>query len=126
VRGREDALSSAEPRHSVADSIVRRAFPVSDSPSVSSIAGRYTAMRATPLHSPYDSLVTLSRAAVRARIDVPFPGANYSSPRRFASQHLHAARVHGLPALHQDPFDRMLVAQALVEPLMACRAARSA
>lgn len=29
----------------------------------------------------------------------------------------HAAAVAGLPALHRDPFDRMLVAQALHEPL---------
>lgn len=28
----------------------------------------------------------------------------------------HAARVLALPALHSDPFDRMLVAQALCEP----------
>jgi PIN domain nuclease of toxin-antitoxin system len=27
----------------------------------------------------------------------------------------HAFRTLGLPALHRDPFDRMLVAQALVE-----------
>jgi len=29
----------------------------------------------------------------------------------------HAARVAGLPAVHRDPFDRMLVAQALCEPM---------
>lgn len=29
----------------------------------------------------------------------------------------HAIAVQGLPAHHQDPFDRMLVAQALVEPM---------
>jgi PIN domain nuclease of toxin-antitoxin system len=29
----------------------------------------------------------------------------------------HAARVGGLPPIHRDPFDRMLVAQALTEPL---------
>ena len=29
----------------------------------------------------------------------------------------HAIAVEGLPAHHQDPFDRMLVAQALVEPM---------
>jgi PIN domain nuclease of toxin-antitoxin system len=29
----------------------------------------------------------------------------------------HAAAVDGLPALHQDPFDRILIAQALTEPL---------
>ncbi len=30
----------------------------------------------------------------------------------------HAARVAGLPPIHRDPFDRMLVAQALTEPLI--------
>lgn len=29
----------------------------------------------------------------------------------------HAATVESLPAHHQDPFDRLLVAQALVEPM---------
>ena len=29
----------------------------------------------------------------------------------------HAARIAGLPAIHRDPFDRMLVAQALCEPM---------
>jgi PIN domain nuclease of toxin-antitoxin system len=29
----------------------------------------------------------------------------------------HAAKVVELPQLHKDPFDRMLVAQALVEPM---------
>jgi PIN domain nuclease of toxin-antitoxin system len=30
---------------------------------------------------------------------------------------IHALAVHGLPPLHRDPFDRMLVAQAISEPL---------
>ena len=30
----------------------------------------------------------------------------------------HAARVAGLPAIHRDPFDRLLVAQSLIEPMM--------
>ena len=29
----------------------------------------------------------------------------------------HAVAVEGLPSHHQDPFDRLLVAQALVEPM---------
>jgi PIN domain nuclease of toxin-antitoxin system len=29
----------------------------------------------------------------------------------------HAAAVEGLPAIHADPFDRLLVAQALHEPM---------
>jgi len=30
----------------------------------------------------------------------------------------HAAKVAQLPAIHQDPFDRLLVAQARVEPMI--------
>jgi len=30
---------------------------------------------------------------------------------------LHAAAVKSLPRLHEDPFDRMLLAQAIMEPL---------
>ena len=29
----------------------------------------------------------------------------------------HAAAVSGLPDIHRDPFDRMLIAQAILEPL---------
>jgi PIN domain nuclease of toxin-antitoxin system len=30
----------------------------------------------------------------------------------------HARALHGLPMLHRDPFDRMLVVQAMTEPLL--------
>jgi len=30
----------------------------------------------------------------------------------------HIAGIHGLPAIHQDPFDRALIAQATVEDLV--------
>lgn len=29
----------------------------------------------------------------------------------------HAARVSGLPLIHRDPFDRLLIAQSIAEPL---------
>lgn len=29
----------------------------------------------------------------------------------------HAARVSGLPQIHRDPFDRLLIAQSIAEPL---------
>jgi PIN domain nuclease of toxin-antitoxin system len=37
----------------------------------------------------------------------------------------HAAALQGLPALHRDPFDRILVAQALVESLTLLTADRT-
>ena len=40
-----------------------------------------------------------------------------SGYRFLAIEAEHAAAVEALPAHHQDPFDRLLVAQALVEPM---------
>lgn len=40
-----------------------------------------------------------------------------SGYRFFAVEAEHAIAVEELPAHHQDPFDRILVAQALVEPM---------
>ena len=30
---------------------------------------------------------------------------------------IHAAKVHELPLYHRDPFDRLLIAQTLTEPM---------
>lgn len=54
------------------------------------------------------------------RVDLPrllraLPQAGFSELPVTAQ---HAARVASLPSLHRDPFDRMLVAQALAEPLV--------
>ena len=38
---------------------------------------------------------------------------------------VHAAALQGLPALHRDPFDRILVAQAMVESLTLVTADRT-
>ena len=48
-------------------------------------------------------------------------------PERCGFKHLpvtarHAAAVHGLPRHHDDPFDRMLAAQAVVENLVVVTA----
>lgn len=40
-----------------------------------------------------------------------------SGYRYLAIEVEHAQAVEALPAFHQDPFDRLLVAQALVEPM---------
>ena len=37
--------------------------------------------------------------------------------RTLAITAAHAVAVHALPALHRDPFDRIMVAQALYEPM---------
>lgn len=42
---------------------------------------------------------------------------NASGYRMLPVEAEHAVAVETLPALHQDPFDRILVAQALTEPM---------
>jgi PIN domain nuclease of toxin-antitoxin system len=61
------------------------------------------------------------KAALRRRdfrVDLPrllraFAGAGFLELPVAAA---HAARVASLPDLHKDPFDRLLMAQALIEP----------
>jgi hypothetical protein len=36
----------------------------------------------------------------------------------------HTARLIGLPFHHKEPFDRLLVAQALIEQIRRCRGSR--
>ena len=58
------------------------------------------------------------------RLTLPIPPAEYVPSRMKSSgvdalalQHSHALQVASLPWHHQDPFDRLLVAQAQVEGL---------
>lgn len=51
-----------------------------------------------------------------------FDDAGYSMLPILAA---HAVRVEQLPSLHRDPFDRLLVAQALTEPLTLLTADRT-
>jgi PIN domain nuclease of toxin-antitoxin system len=47
------------------------------------------------------------------------------SLRSLSVTHSHAAKVYELPTPHNDPFDRMLVAQALVEDMVILTSDRS-
>ncbi len=71
------------------------------------------------------SAVTSWEIAIKAgagKLTVPEPAGSYV-PRRMADQglrplpisHRHALAVAALPRHHRDPFDRLLVAHALVE-----------
>ena len=62
-----------------------------------------------------------------------FPGPPALSVPRFIAEqnlkplvitHAHAAKVYELPAHHSDPFDRILIAQAIVEQLTVLTADR--
>jgi PIN domain nuclease of toxin-antitoxin system len=76
----------------------------------------------------YLSAVTSWEISIKMRLgklDFPGPPAHHV-PRFMAKQglrplsvtHSHAAKVYDLPAHHSDPFDRMLIAQALVEGMV--------
>lgn len=58
------------------------------------------------------------------KLRLPEPPENYVPPRILRAgmtalnvSHAHALRVHALPPIHKDPFDRLLVAQAESEGL---------
>jgi PIN domain nuclease of toxin-antitoxin system len=76
----------------------------------------------------YLSAVTSWEISIKMRLgklDFPGPPAHHV-PRFMAKQglrplsvtHSHAAKVYDLPAHHSDPFDQMLIAQALVEGMV--------
>jgi PIN domain nuclease of toxin-antitoxin system len=66
----------------------------------------------------------LAIKAALGKVSLPEPVERYV-PARMAAQGIgalpvlpvHALRVAGLPPLHHDPFDRLLVSQALIEDL---------
>ncbi len=69
------------------------------------------------------SAVSAWEAAIKAglgRLRIPEPfevGVAASGFEELPITFLHAQRLEQLPAIHRDPFDRMLIAQALVEEL---------
>lgn len=98
-------------------------WAITDDPRLSSVA---RGLIADPANTVVVSAASIWEIAIKralARGDMPvsaseavewFASSGYSlldiSPQ-------HAAGVETLPAIHNDPFDRLLVAQALVEPL---------
>lgn len=75
----------------------------------------------------YLSAVTTWEICIKMRVgrlDFPAPPAQHvprfmtrQGLRPLSVNHVHAAKVYDLPAHHGDPFDRMLIAQALVEEM---------
>ena len=83
----------------------------------------------------YLSAITSWEISIKLRIgklELPGPPADHV-PRYMAKQslrslpvtHLHAAKIYDLPSHHKDPFDRMLIAQALVEDMVILTADRA-
>jgi PIN domain nuclease of toxin-antitoxin system len=60
---------------------------------------------------------TLRRRDFKANATALVRALAHSGFSELAVTATHAARVAGLPAIHRDPFDRLLVAQAVIEPM---------
>jgi PIN domain nuclease of toxin-antitoxin system len=77
-----------------------------------------------PANEPFISAASVWEMTVKAslgRLQLPLAVGDYVAEKILRGFHVlplelpHAARVQTLPFIHQDPFDRMIVAQALVE-----------
>lgn len=81
---------------------------------------------AAPRNLIWVSAVSIWEIAIKhglGRGDMPISGAEAMEYFRLSGYRMlpvspeHAAAIEMLPAYHQDPFDRLLVAQSLSEPL---------
>ena len=80
---------------------------------------------ADPDHAIYVSAVTAWEIVIKAGLGrLKFPLADYgriladNSFRSLSVSSEHAVAVANLPDIHRDPFDRLLVAQALTDDLV--------
>jgi PIN domain nuclease of toxin-antitoxin system len=96
---------------------------ITDHPSLSSTARQ---LILAPRATVWVSAVSVWEVAIKhglGRGNMPVSGQDallyfrQSGYRLLAVEPEHAAAVESLPAHHQDPFDRLLVAQALTEPM---------
>lgn len=101
-------------------------WAIADSPRLSDYARRLIEDPDNQIMVSAVSVWEISIKHARARggpNDMPISGAQACNYFRDAGFNLlsingaHAAAVENLPPIHTDPFDRMLVAQAIQEPL---------
>lgn len=89
------------------------------------LSARARSVITAPATEVFVSAVSAWEIAIKAgsnRLDLPEPATTYV-PSRIAANDFgelpvtveHAVGVAGLPLIHRDPFDRLLVAQARVE-----------
>lgn len=98
-------------------------WAITDSPKLPKKA---RAMIESPKASVWISAATIWEIAIKhslSRGDMPVSGEDAlryfreSGYRFLPVEPEHAAAIEGLPAYHSDPFDRILVAQAVIEPM---------
>lgn len=89
--------------------------------SMLSAAARQTIEEASAVHVSAVSIweVSIKAALGKLRIDMTefMPRLAEAGFEPLAVSWDHARAVHDLPHHHRDPFDRMLIAQAITEPL---------
>lgn len=98
-------------------------WAITDNPSLSAKARE---LILAPRSTVWVSSVSIWEIAIKhslGRGEMPVSGQaalryfREAGYRLLAIEPEHAAAVEGLPDHHQDPFDRLLVAQAMVEPM---------
>ena len=98
-------------------------WAISDSPKLSAVA---RALIESPKATIWISTASLWEIAIKhglGRGDMPISSQEATAYFTQAGYHFldvqpeHAVAVEQLAAHHQDPFDRMLIAQAMVEPM---------
>ena len=95
-----------------------------DSPMLSAAAREFIGDGNNELFFSAASAWEIAIKYSRGRLVLPALPDSYI-PDRMASQHIqplavlisHALHVHRLPEIHQDPFDRLLIAQSQLEDL---------
>jgi PIN domain nuclease of toxin-antitoxin system len=90
------------------------------------LSGKARELILAPRATVWVSVVSVWEIAIKhglGRGDMPVSGQQalryfeQAGYRILAIEAEHAAAIDTLPAIHQDPFDRLLIAQALVEPM---------
>ncbi len=95
-----------------------------DDPQLSDRAREFMRDAANDLYVSAATAWEIAIKTGRGRLTLPLPPDRYV-PERMAAHRMrplpvlvsHALRVFDLPEIHQDPFDRLLVAQSQVEDL---------
>ena len=82
-----------------------------------------------PTHEVYISVSSLWEIAIKHRLNRrPYDGIPFTAQQAWSKliergytflpvMDVHAVAVDDLPLIHRDPFDRLLVAQAMAEPM---------
>ncbi len=98
-------------------------WAITDSPKLPATARE---LIASPRTNVWVSVASIWEIAIKhslGRGDMPISGKDAlryfseSGYRHLPIEPEHAVAIENLPAYHSDPFDRILVAQALVEPM---------